>query len=283
MNGYPKKVYLNGKILDHKDAKISVFDRGFIFGDGIYEVMTQVNGDFFYADAHLERLSDCLQKVNIDFDVNSLLNDIKRLRKVSDLEFKDCLVYIQVTRGIAPRKHAYPKEVTPTVMMYIMPFELPEINQKHIKAVTTLDYRWGRCDIKMTSLLGNVMVNEYAMKHGAYEAILIREGIITEASHCNVFFTKNNIVYTHPSNNFILDGITRQIVIQLCHDLGIEIRQEAVKEQDIFLMDEVFLTGTTTQIVSVQQINEYSFYKGNNTGPITKKLQEAFLALKKQK
>lgn len=280
MANYPKKVFLNGEIVPLQDAKISVFDRGFIFGDGIYEVMVRINGSFFYGSAHLKRLSECLQKINIDFKVDSLLKDIDRLLKTNGLKVRNCMVYIQVTRGVAPRKHAYPKEVTPTVMMYAIPFVLPEINQRHMVAVSSPDYRWSRCDIKMTSLLGNVMTNEYAMERNAYEAILIRNGVITEASHCNVFFVKDNVVYTHPANEFILDGITRQLVIQLCRDLDIEIREEAVKEEKMFHMDEVFLTGTTTQIASVQQIDRHYFYQGDNTGPITKRLQEAFLVLK---
>ena len=282
MTNYPEQVFLNGKIVPSKDAKISVFDRGFMFGDGVYEVMVQINNRFFYGDLHLKRLSGSLHKIDIDFDISTLSNDIDTLLKASGLENADCLLYIQVTRGVAPRKHAFPKQATPTLMMYAIPFVLPEINQKHLVAVTSKDYRWSRCDIKMTSLLGNIMLNEYAMQQNAYETILIRNGFITEASHCNVFFVKDNVVYTHPANHLILDGITRQIVIQLCLDSGIEIREKAIKEEDLFNMDEVFLTGTSTQIASVQKIDQHYFYQDENPGPITKKLQQAFSVLKRQ-
>jgi len=283
MSNYPKKVYLNGEILDYQNAKISVFDRGFLFGDGIYEVMAQVNGSFFYEVEHLNRLADCLQKINIDFEISTLSEKINNLLSVSDLEGEDCLLYIQVTRGIAPRKHAYPNNSSPTLMMYALPYKLPDINQNHTAVVTVKDQRWHRCDIKTTSLLGNVMANDYASKQEAYEAIFIRDGRVTEASHCNVFFVKDAIVYTHPADEFILNGITRQQIIILCDDLCIEVREMAISQEQLLSMDEAFLTGTTTQVASIRQINEYFLYQNDKVGPITKKLQKAFLELKNKK
>ncbi len=279
MSNYPKKVYLNGEIIDHKDAKISVFDRGFLFGDGVYEVMLQMNQNFFFGKEHLERLSNCLQKVYINFDVSTLPNKIHRILEASDLKKKDCLIYIQITRGVAPRKHAFPNNTQPTVMLYAFPFELPDINNP-VKVVTMPDHRWHRCDIKMISLLGNIMANDHAVTQGAYEAALIRNGKVTEASHCNIFFVKDGILYTHPADEHILDGVTRQIVMRLCKDLDIEVREEAIHENDIVKMDEAFLTGTTSQIASIRQIDDHSFYQNNEVGPVTKKLQEAFLELK---
>lgn len=280
---YPTKVYINDEILEHQNAKISVFDRGFLFGDSIYEVMVQINASFFYEKEHFDRLSECLQKINIDFAIDTLPEKINNLIKVSNLKGKDCLVYIQVTRGIAPRKHAFPDGARPTLMMYALPFVLPDVNQNHISVVTMEDQRWHRCDIKTTSLLGNVMANDYASKQSAYEAIFIRDGRVTEASHCNIFFVKDNIVYTHPADEFILNGITRQLVIRLCDDLGIELREIAVRKEQLADMDEAFLTGTTTQIASIRQIDSYFYYQNEETGPITKKLQKAFLDLKKKK
>jgi D-alanine transaminase len=280
MNNYPKKVYLNGEFLDYQNAKISVFDRGFLFGDGIYEVMVQVNGCFFYKEEHLKRLADCLQKISIYFEINTILEKINKLLKVSDLEGKDCLLYIQITRGIAPRKHKYPNKVNPTLMMYALPFTLPDINEDHISVIAIHDQRWHRCDIKTTSLLSNVMANDCASKKEANEAIFIREGRVTEASHCNIFFVKDAIVYTHPADEFILNGITRQQVISLCVDLDLEIREMAINQEQILNMDEAFLTGTTTQVASIRQIDDHFFYQNEETGPITKKLQKAFLELK---
>lgn len=283
MNPYPERVFLNGKIIKSEEASISVFDRGFLFGDGIYEVMVQIGGRFFYEEEHLQRLKYCLSEINIAYDVDLLRREIPLLLQQANLVDKDCLLYIQVTRGVAPRQHAYPKNTVPTVMMYALPKVLPEINTVHASVVTAEDLRWLRCDIKMTSLLGNVMTNEYAMENGCYETILVRNGVVTEASHCNVFFAKDGVVYTHPANTFILDGITRKIVLQLCKDLNIKVVETGVLKSDISQMDEAFLTGTSTQIASIREIEGHQFYVNEEIGFITKRLQTAFLELKKGK
>ena len=203
MSEYPKKVYLNGEIINHDEAKISVFDRGFLFGDGIYEVMAKIDGKFLFGQKHLERLDQSLKKTQMDFDTRILKSAIQELLEASDLIKEDCIFYIQVTRGIAPRKHSFPQNVSPTLMMYASPKKFPDIDQTHASVITIPDQRWFRCDIKMTSLLGNVMANDHAIKQGYYEAILVRNGVITEASHCNVFFVKSNVVYTHPANDLM--------------------------------------------------------------------------------
>lgn len=280
MKGYPKKIYLNGRILDPEDAKISVFDRGFIFGDGLYEVMVQIGGDFFYEEAHLNRLRAGLQKTHIDYDMSNIKLAIEQLLNAADLTGIDCLLYIQITRGVAPRQHHFPKDIQATVMMYAIPKILPEINTVHAKVITRKDFRWSRCDIKMTSLLGNVMLNDEALKNECFETVLFRDDVITEASHSNVFFVKDNIVYTHPANEYILDGISRQVVITLCKSLNIEIEEKPVPLSLVTKMDEAFLTGTSTQIASIQQLDDHMYYTGNRVGPITEKLQEAFLKLK---
>lgn len=279
-NSYPKKVYLNGDILDPEFAKISVFDRGFLFGDGIYEVMAQINGRFFYEEAHIKRLDEGLQKINIDFNTSILSTEIPKILRASDLSGKDCLLYIQVTRGVAPRQHAYTKNLQPTLLMYATPKILPDINTITASVVTSEDFRWSRCDIKMISLLGNVMANEYAMQQECFENILIRNGVVTEASHCNVFFVKDGIVYTHPADRYILDGITRQIVLELCVQLGLEVKEEGVSELAMLEMDEAFLTGTSTQIASIRKMNDHFYYHGDEAGEITKKLQLAFRDIK---
>ena len=277
---YPEKVYLNGKILKAEEAKVSVFDRGFIFGDGIYEVMVQINGRFFYGDKHLKRLEECLSKIDIEYDVPQLSTEIPKLLEASKLVCEDCMLYIQITRGVAPRQHSFPKEIKPTVFMYVIPKPLPEINESHIEVVTQQDYRWTKCDIKMTSLLGNILANEHAMKNDCYETLFIRDGQITEASHCNVFFIKDNKIYTHPANQFILNGITRKIVLELCEKLNIEVIEEGISISDIKSYDEAFLTGTSTQIASIKKIDDYFLYRNDKVGPITRRLQEAYKELK---
>ncbi|SIQ66315.1 aminotransferase class IV [Maribacter ulvicola] len=277
---YPDKVYVNGQIVNPQEAKVSVFDRGFIFGDGLYEVMAQINGRFFYEKEHLERLQSGLHKISIDFNANLLPNEIKKLLRAVRLTNKDCMLYIQITRGVAPRQHSYPSDITPTLMMYSVPKVLPEINMVNAHVITRKDFRWSRCDIKMTSLLGNVMLNEEGVQHDCYETILHRNGLLTEASHSNVFFVKEGIVYTHKADEYILNGITRIVVIELCKSLGIEVRESAITLEEVNMVDEAFLTGTSTQIAAIQKIDEHQLYIENEKGPITRKLQGAFLKLK---
>ena len=165
-------------------------------------------------------------------------------------------------------------------MMYAWEKTLPDINKIPASVVLQKDFRWSRCDIKMTSLLGNVMANEFAMAHDCYETVFERDGILTEASHSNVFFVKNGIVYTHPADCFILDGITRQVVLELCEKLGIEVRLEGLLVKDIPNIEEAFLTGTSTQVLAIQNIDDHVL-SGGQAGPLTQKLQQAFLDLKK--
>lgn len=275
---YPTHVYLNGEILPAEEARISVFDRGFLFGDGIYEVMAQIGGRFFYGEAHMRRFRKCLQEIDIEVDTDRLERDIPALLEASGLTGKDCLLYLQVTRGVAPRQHAYPAGAQPTTLMYAWAKTLPEINSVMASTVTREDFRWARCDIKMTSLLGNVMANQFAMENGCYETLFVRNGVFTEASHCNVFFVKEGVVYTHPANEFILDGITRQVVLECCRNLGIEVREEAVPSS-LQGVDEAFLTGTSTQVMAIAAIDGKPVGNGQ-TGQVTRRLQEAFRELK---
>lgn len=277
---FPQKVYLNGEIIASENANISVFDRGFLFGDGIYEVMVQLENGIFYKKAHLDRLQENLDKIGIDFDVNTLYPEIDALIESSGLSDASCLIYMQVTRGTAPRKHSYPKGIAASVMMYALPFELPYINTKNMRAITANDFRWHRCDIKSISLLGNIMTNEAAMNADCDEAVLVRDGKVTEGSHTNIFFVKDGKVITHPANEHILDGITRKVLVQLCKELNLTLVEEAVSFDAIPNTDEAFFTGTTTQIASISQLGEHIYYEGNEIGPITKQLQEAFAKLK---
>ncbi|MEW2921784.1 aminotransferase class IV [Muricauda sp. ANG21] len=278
---FPEKIFLNGKVISGVDAAISVFDRGFLFGDGIYEVMVQLENGLFYSDAHWQRLQQNLEKIGIGYNVAEMEAYLNPLLMAGNLLNKPCLIYIQVTRGVAPRKHSFPKDVPPTTMMYALPYSLPHINTKNVYAILRSDNRWLRCDIKSISLLGNVMANERAMEENAEEAVLVRDGFITEGSHTNIFFVKSGKVYTHPANQLILDGITRKIVLKLCEDLDIPVMEKAIGVDQIDGMDEAFLTGTTTQIASIAQLGDHTYHAPDTIGPVTKKLQEAFAELKK--
>lgn len=273
---FPPIVWLNGELTAPEEARISVFDRGFLFGDGIYEVMARMGGQFFYEQLHWERLERCLDQIGLKANVNTLKTAVPGLLAASGLEDKDCLLYIQVTRGVAPRQHAFPKGIAPTLMMYAWEKTLPAIPEKPVRVVMREEFRWSRCDIKTTSLLGNVMANEFAMEHDCYETVFMRQGVVTEASHCNVFFVRNGAVITHPANPYILDGITRQVVLKLCAQLGLQVRLVGYPASEIHLADEAFLTGTSTQITAIGQI-DYHVLGNGAVGGITRRLQEAFL------
>lgn len=277
---FPEKVYLNGKIISAEEAKISVFDRGFLFGDGIYEVMMQLEHGIFYKKAHLDRLQDNLDKIGINYNVKEIDDHLGELLAASNLKEASCLIYMQVTRGVAPRKHSYPKGVPPTVMMYALPYTLPLINPKKMKAVLEPDFRWHRCDIKSISLLGNIMTNEMAMEASTDEAALVRDGVVTEGSHTNIFFVKSGTLITHPANELILNGITRQIVLKLCDDLDIPVIERPVAQNEIPTMDEAFFTGTTTQVASIAQLGPHTFHNNDEIGMVTGKLQEALAQLR---
>ena len=272
---YPKKVYLNGEILEASEARISVFDRGFIFGDGIYEVMARIHGRFFRQAEHLSRMQACLEKIGVPFDVTSLEGEIPALLEASGLAGQDCLLYLQVTRGTAPRQHAFPPDTPPTAMMYAWPKTLPGIETARASVITREDFRWHRCDIKCTSLLGNILSNQEAAASACYETIFLRDGVVTEASHCNVFFVQGDTVFTHPADTNILAGITRQAVLELCRELGLEVRLEGVPAGQVRQMDEAFLTGTSTQVMAIARVDNEACY-GEAPGPVTRRIQEAF-------
>ena len=280
MLSYPEKVMINDEIIDSENAKISVFDRGFLFGDGIYEVMLHMGNQLLLGEEHFQRLNASLIKTGIEMDTASIPGKIDRIIEAAGLQGQECLIYLQVTRGIAPRTHTFPVEATPTLMIYALPYQIPPIEERDLQAITTPEIRWSHCDIKTTALQGNVLSKEQAKQQGCFEALFVREGIITEGSHSNVFFVRNNVVYTHPANNFILNGITRLAVLDICHELGLTVIEEGIPASTLPSMDEAFLTGTTTQVAALRKIDEHVFYKGDSKGTVTRKIQEAFSQLK---
>jgi len=273
---FPARVYLNGEILPPERANISVFDRGFLFGDAIYEAMVQFQGGIFYKRAHWDRLQKNLEAIAVDFRVQDLDRALQPLLKASDLVQKDCFIYIQVSRGVAPRKHAFPVGTPPTAMMYALPLALPHIELRSLAAVTLADFRWHKCHIKSTSLLANVMANTSALRDDFDEAVLVREGLVTEGSHTNIFFVREGSLYTHPADHHILNGIARQIVLQLCRELDIPVVERAVALTEIAGMQEAFLTGTSTQIASLGQLDGHFYQRPGEIGPVTRRIQEAF-------
>ena len=271
-------VYINGNYMQENEVKISPYDRGFLFADGIYEVMRTYNGRIFRMDDHLNRLAYSLKEIRInDFNVDIIKTAVDELISRNNLK-NDFTVYIQVTRGVSiPRMHAFPPNDTkPTIYVSLNPlFSMPDEIENGIKVILKEDIRWTRCDIKSISLLPAILANQSAKENGSSEAVFVRDGFITEGSHTNFFAVKNNIVHTPPVSNFILSGITRDLIIELCKSNSFEIREIDIEKTELKNFDEFFITGTTTEIKPVIQIDDW-VVKNGKPGDMTKKIQKAF-------
>ncbi len=271
-------VFINNKILSLKDAAISPFDRGFLFADGVYESIRTYNGKLFRYKDHIDRLKRSLKETRIDFkEIDSLEKIIYDLIKKNKIE-TEALVYLQITRGSAiPRTHSFSKEkISPTLFISVKEFkeDLDE-QEKGVKVILQEDIRWLRCDIKSTSLLPVVLASQKATEENAIEAILVRDGLITEGTHTNFFAVKDETVFTAPKSRLILEGITRKVVLEFCEKFKIECREEFIKKDDLKNYTEFFITSTTKEITPVTEIDYWTINQGE-PGKITKSLQFVF-------
>ncbi|MBI4645367.1 MAG: aminotransferase class IV [Bacteroidia bacterium] len=277
--------YYNGTYMPKSEVKISPDDRGFLFGDGVYEVIICYHGLPFYFEEHLKRLEYSLKEARINFyRSHEILDIISVLLRMNGLDNSDSTAYIQITRGVCERKHHFPDNtVTPTVYITVNPFYLnPSYITDGIKTATIQDVRWNRCDIKSVNLLANVLAQQEAFDKGANEGIFVKNGIITEGTHTSVFGIRKGVVFTHPAGNQILPSITRLIIFDLCIKLNIPIFEIPIKIEEISTFDELFLAGTTREITPVVQLDEYIIGKGT-PGPITQILYNAFQNLVNEK
>ena len=270
-------VYFNDKYIPHEEVKLSPFDRAFLFADGVYEALRTYNGKLFRLDDHLERLRYSLTQLEIPFNDFSLIEEItSKLAHINNIT-NDYSVYLQISRGVSfPRAHNYQENLTPNVFAFVKPIKdnSREINSG-VKVILEKDLRWLRCDIKSTSLLPSVMANQSAIMNNAYEAILFRNDFITEGSHTNFFAVKNNKVFTAPISNYILNGVTRKVVLELCSKNKIDFSEEYIKPGEIKTFDEFFITGTTTEITPIVQIDDWVVGDGK-PGILTRTIQEIF-------
>jgi len=249
-------VYLNGAFMPVEEAQVSVLDRGFLFGDGVYEVIPVYAGKPLRLEEHLQRLQQSLDAIQLDVaeDWSVLIADLIELNGAGNLS-----VYLQITRGAeAKRDHALPGSTIPTVFMMATPFTpVQELDQvTGIKAVTVVDNRWLQCFIKSICLQPNVLLKQQATQAGAQDAILIRDGFVTEAAAANVFVIKDGVIYTAPKNELILGGITRDLVLELARAAGIECREEAPSEALLKRADEVWISSSTREIVPVTELDD---------------------------
>ncbi len=270
-------VFLNGNFVPREKALISADDRGFQFADGVYEVIKYYGGKPFRMKNHLDRLRHSLGEVQIRYaGLAGLPGIFDDLLVQNGLVGKDAAVYLQISRGAHPRVHHFPGIPEPTVYAFAFPFpSFTTMLEEGIRVITAEDIRWLRCDIKSVSLLPNTMLYQQAVESGAGECILFRNGMVTEATHSSVLGVKNGTVITHPLSNLILPGITREVVLEICRENGIPVLEESIPDEVLQGLDEVFLTGTGSEVMPVVQVNNRMIGKGK-PGPLTCFLQEKF-------
>lgn len=250
-------VHLNGKFLPIEEAYVPVLDRGFIFGDGVYEVIPVYSKQPFRMAEHLRRLQYSLDKVGIrnphsETEWAQLLAEIVSRNKGDDQS-----VYLQVTRGVAKRDHAFPKDIQPTVFMMSNPLVTPSAAavDAGVACITAEDYRWLNCDIKSVSLLGNCMLRQRSAEVGATETILFRDGKLTEASSSNVFVVKDGVLLCPPKDHLILPGITYDVVVEIARSREFQLEVRAVSEAEVRSADEIWVTSSTKEVLAVTTLD----------------------------
>ena len=273
-------VYLNGEFVPKSEAMVPVEDRGFLFGDAVYEATPAYGGAPFLLDRHLARLSRGLAALRIDYDVAAMPEIHRRLIAENGLDGAPfSFVYVQVTRGVAPRGHAFPREpVAPTVYGFASPAVRPPRNrwEEGYAAVTVPDRRWGRVDVKVTSLVANVLAQQAAADAGVEDAIFVRDGMALEGTHNNFFAVFDGTVTTSPASNYILHGITRSFVLERAQALGIPVDERAIPVEELREADEAFFAGTTTEIRPTVEVDGRSVGTGR-VGPVTRRLFDDFV------
>ncbi|NGZ10310.1 MAG: D-amino-acid transaminase [Nitrospira sp. LK70] len=269
----PDIAFINGRFLPWEEATISIDDRGFQFGDAVYEVIRTYRGSPFELAAHLARLDRSARELSLRQPYTSDQWTGWIQQGLSLAGYRDAKIYIQLTRGAAPREHGFPPESHPTIVMTVREFHPlgPELRRTGVSACTREDLRWGRCDIKSVNLLANVLAREEAKKAGVFEAILVRDGFVMEGAVSNVMAVQSGVVMTAPEGPRILSGVTRTVVLELAKKNDIEVQERFIPVDLLYRADEVFLTGTTLEVLGVIQIDGKIIGPGQ-PGPITRTL-----------
>lgn len=291
MNTLPDTLcYLNGEYTPLNEAKVSVLDRGFIFGDGIYEVVPVYDGRLFRFAEHMARLERSLSKLRMG---NPLGTDqwLERCRRLvaaltERTGARDQLLYIQVTRGVALRDHVMPEGVTPTVFIMTSPMKPPSAEQRHhgVACITARDFRWERGDIKSISLLGNVLARQMSADHGAVETVMLRDGWLTEASSSNVWVVHEGALLGPPKSEHVLEGIRVDLMKELCEEEGIAYNLRPIPEADLLSADELLLTSATKEVLAITLLDGEPVGHGalhGKPGPVYAKLFEAYQRAKR--
>ena len=276
-----RTVYLNGEFLRLADATVSVLDRGFIYGDGVYEVVPVYRRKPFRMPQHLARLAHSLDGIRLADPHpgrwDALIGDL-----IARQPFDDQAVYLQITRGVAKRDHAFPQNVAPTVFMMSNPLALPSREQveRGVAVVTAEDNRWLRCDLKTTSLVGNVLMRQFAADHDAIETVMFRNDHLTEASASNVLVVRNGTVIAPPKDNLILSGITYDATLEIAKDANVALEVRPVRRDEALSADEMWLSSSSKEVLAVTRVDGKPF-AGGSPGPVFRRIYEAFQARKR--
>jgi D-alanine transaminase len=271
-------VYVNGNFVPRADARVSVEDRGFVFGDGVYEVLRIINGQPFAAKFHNDRLRRSLDGVRVSLSTadspERFVEIGKQLLWENGLLEDQATLYIQVTRGAATRAHNFPlPDVPATIYISVARFTpYSDFALTGAPAISHPDLRWGRCDLKTLNLLPNVLASQTAKEKGAFEAMLIRDGVVTEGTKTNFFGVVDGSLRTHPSDTHILPGITRSVLRDLAREVNIDLDETPIRSDEIPRLSELFLTGTTTDVMPIVKLDDRPVGKGK-PGELTRKLQ----------
>ncbi|HET7585305.1 MAG TPA: aminotransferase class IV [Gemmatimonadaceae bacterium] len=272
-------LFLNGEIVDEHRAAVPVTDRAFLFGDGVYEVLRASRGVMFEPARHFKRLRSGLDELRIGsaaVDEHDIPGVAAQLLERNGLASGDALVYIQVTRGVAPRVHHFPPVTTPRTVLVSTSAFTPKRAEREsgVEVITHPDQRWARCDIKSVNLLPNVLASQAAASRGAYEAVLLRDGVVTEGARSSVFAVVRGELRTHPATERILHGITRAVVLELAREASLPVREEPVTMSELGSASEIFLAGTTADVMPVTSIEGLPVGSGT-PGEITRRLGAA--------
>ena len=273
----PEIAFVNDVFMPLSEARVSVEDRGFQFGDGVYELLRVYAGRPFRLTDHLGRIEQSAHALGIPLPFTQDRWVAVVAEAVSRSGFPDAKVYIQVTRGVAPRDHALASPVKPTVVMTVrvMAPPAPILYDKGANVVTVPDIRWGRCDIKSICLLANVLAKQQARDVGAFEALFVRDGSVLEGATSNVLVVRGYTLVTPPEGPLLLSGVTRKVVLGLARQAGVAVKEQPVAEADLYAADEVLLTGTTIEVLPVARVNGRPIGAGA-PGPTTRSMMARF-------
>ncbi len=276
-------VYLNGQFLPLAEAKIPVLDRGFVFGDGVYELVPVYSGKPFRLDEHLRRLQGSLDGIRLTnpYGMAEWRELILRLVELQD--FADQSVYIQVTRGVAPRDHAFPKGVPPTVFMFAQPLltSTPAQKAAGVCAVCAVDNRWLRCNIKAISLLANILLRQQAVDVDCAETVMLRDGFLTEGAASNIFLVKDGVLRAPPPSNLMLTGVTYDVVLELAAANGIPHEVREITEAEVRGADELWMTSSTKEVMAIVKLDGAPVGTGV-PGPLAQRMDGLYQTFKQQ-